>query len=96
MINITHLIDFKDIVRKEKTVMIFNCGSSIHEPLFKEYLRALRGKAGVSTTSHYLIYIFAKSKESDEIQEIRDNELLAVMERPSLYSLIKDKLQKCE
>ena len=83
-------------MRKEKTVMILACGSKIHEPLFSLYLKALKGRAGVSSTPHSLMYILAKSKESDEIQEIRDDELLVIMERPSLYSLIKDKLQKCE
>lgn len=96
VISINNVIDLKDIVRKEKTAMILACGSKIHESLFNLYLRALRGKAGVSSTPHSLMYILAKSKESDEIQEIRDNELLVVMERPSLYSLIKDKLQKCD
>ena len=96
VISITHMIDLKDMILKEKTTMILACGSPIHEPLFKEYLRALKGRAGVSSTPHSLMYILTKSKESDEIQEIRDNELLVVMERASLFSLIKDKLQKCE
>lgn len=96
VISITHIIDLKDMILKEKTTMILACGSPIHEPLFKEYLRALKGKAGVSSTPHSLMYILTKSKESDEIQEIRDNELLVVMERASLFSLIKDKLQKCD
>jgi len=67
VISITHTIDSKDLIVKEKTAMILACGSSIHEPLFKEYLRALRGKAGVSSTPHSLMYIMTKSKESDEI-----------------------------
>lgn len=96
VINITHVIDQKEVILKEKTPMILACGSSIHETLFKEYLRALKGKAGVSSTPHSLMYIMTKSKETDEIENIRDNELLVVMERPSLFSLIKDKLQKCE
>lgn len=59
------MIDLKDIVRKEKTAMILACGSQIHEPLFNLYLKALKGKAGVSSTPHSLMYILAKSKESD-------------------------------
>jgi hypothetical protein len=61
--------------------MILACGSPIHEGLFKEYLRALKGRAGVSvsSSSSALMYILTKSKESDEIQEIRENELLLVM-----------------
>lgn len=81
VISITHMIDLKDMILKEKTTMILACGSPIHEGLFKEYLRALKGRAGVSvsSSSSALMYILTKSKESDEIQEIRDNELLLVM-----------------
>ncbi len=68
VISINYVIDLKDIILKEKTTMILACGSAIHEPLFKEYLKALKGKAGVSTTPHSLMYILAKSKEADEIQ----------------------------
>lgn len=45
--------------------MILACGSKIHEPLFNLYLKALKGRAGVSSTPHSLMYILAKSKESD-------------------------------
>jgi hypothetical protein len=57
-----NLIDFKDIVMKEKATMIIEPSSSIYETQFKEFIKALRSKVGVSFTSNLLMYVMSKSK----------------------------------
>ena len=46
--------------------------------------------------SKHLMYIMPKSTDSDQIETIREDELLVVLEKASCLTQIKDKLIKCE
>lgn len=46
--------------------------------------------------SQFLMYVMAKSEDSDQIAEIGEEELLVVLEKASFLTLIKDKLIKSE
>ena len=53
---------------KEKATMIIEPSSSIYEAQFRDFIKALRSKVGVSFTSNLLMYVMSKSKESDDIK----------------------------
>lgn len=50
--------------------MILEPSNYIGAEIFKEYIRQLRTKAGVAMNSQYLMYVMAKSPESDQIEMI--------------------------
>jgi hypothetical protein len=95
-INILSLIEFKDIVLKERNSMILEPSNSTGVAIFKEYVKQLRSKVGVAMNTQFLMYIMAKSEDSDKIEPINDNELLVVFEKAAFLTQIKDKLIKCE
>lgn len=47
----------------------------------------------MSVTKNWLIYVIGKTELSDSIRNIKDNELLIVLEKTSLSSAIKDKIE---
>jgi hypothetical protein len=41
--------------------------------IFREYVKQLRAKVGVAMNTQFLMYIMAKSEDSDKIEPINDN-----------------------
>lgn len=96
-INVVSLVEFKDMAVRDKHTMVLEGGSKMGRQTFEEYRRALRERAGVAMSKEYLMYLMGKGPGSDRFEEdLREDELLVVMEKASTLSLIKDKLIKSE
>ena len=64
---------------EEKNVMVLEPSNNIGGVIFKDYIKNLRNKVGVAFNSQFLIYVMAKSADSDKIARIEDDELLVVL-----------------
>jgi hypothetical protein len=64
-INIVSLIEFKDAVFKDKNFMVLEPSNNIGKVIFKDYIKQLRSKVGVAFNTQFLMYVMAKSPESD-------------------------------
>lgn len=95
-INIISLVEFKDIYLKEKHTMVLEPSNTISLSVFKEYIKHLKSRVGVAMNSRHLMYVMPKNSDSDQIHEIKENELLVVLEKASCFTQLKDKLIKCE
>lgn len=93
-INVTSLLTNDNVVMKEKSrMMVLEPSNSISQLQFEQYLKVFSYKTGVSVTKNWLIYVIGKTKLSDSIRSIKDNELLVVLEKASLSLAIKDKIE---
>ena len=64
-INIVSLIEFTDMVLKEKNVMTLEISNSTGKTVFKDYTKNLKKRAGVAMSKDYLMYIMGKCEQSD-------------------------------
>lgn len=62
--------------------MILEPTNTISEPGFKEYVKLLKKWTAVSVTKNWIIYLIGKNELSSQIHDIKDSEILVVMERP--------------
>jgi hypothetical protein len=95
-INVVSLIEFKDMVLKDKHTMVLEASNSFGSQTFKEYTKQLKVRAGIAMNNQFLMYLIGKGEQSDSIEAIREDELLVVLEKASTLTLIKDKLLKSE
>lgn len=72
-------------------MMILEPTNSISEPVFNDYVKVLKKRGGISMTKNWLIYIIGKNELSQSIAPIKDNQLLVIMEKPTIVAQIKDK-----
>lgn len=93
-INVTSVLTNECVVMKDRSrMMVLEPTNSISQPLFEQYIKVFGRRTGVSVTKNWLIYVIGKTELSDSIRNIKDNELLIVLEKTSLSSAIKDKIE---
>ena len=56
----------------------------------------LRNRIGVSVTKNWVIFVMGSVGAKEKVFEIKNNELLIVMEKLNIIPFIKDKIMPCE
>ena len=76
--------------------MTLEPGNSVAEPAFKNYLKMLSDRIGVSVTKNWVIFVMGSEAAKEKIREIKETELLIVMEKLNIIPFIKDKITPCQ
>ena len=56
----------------------------------------LKNRIGVCATKNWVIFVMGSEVAKEKVREIKDNELLVVMEKSNIIPFIKDKIAPCE